>query len=214
MTLVLAENDEWLSFVNALCVMMAHQYRVDTLVLAPEREKPHRLSGEGISYFSDTSGCASAVNDVFKTLLERNNSYKDAQDRGDQPPEFDRKLVVVESFAMLQAMLDRSKLDEAEKMGEDDTLMNRLRLAIEKARKAYNVTFIIAESVNALNPFANDSWYRAHVNGNRGIWVGSGIGSQYRFTVHRRPQGASDELKEDFGFIVHNAVATMVKFLQ
>jgi hypothetical protein len=59
-----------------------------------------------------------------------------------------------------------------------------------------------------------ENWYKAHINGNNGVWVGSGINTQYRITVSKKPQDYSAELDSDFGFVVNNAAATLVKFLQ
>jgi S-DNA-T family DNA segregation ATPase FtsK/SpoIIIE len=104
--------------------------------------------------------------------------------------------------------------EAAEKAAEDDTPLNRLQLAMAKCDRAYNVHFVVAESLGSLTPLTVENWYKAHINGNSGIWVGSGIGSQYRLTVNKKPQDYSAELDSGFGFAVSGAAATLVKLLQ
>jgi hypothetical protein len=112
-------------------------------------------------------------------------------------------------------MLERYKpaVDE-KKEADDDTLLNRLQLAMEKCDNAYKVHFIVAESINSLTPFTVENWYKTHINGNNGLWVGSGINSQYRLTVNKKPPDFNADLDAEFGFIINNAVAKLVKYLQ
>ena len=85
---------------------------------------------------------------------------------------------------------------------------------MEKCSREYNVYFVVAESLNSLTPFTVENWYKAHINGNNGIWVGSGISTQYRLNVSKKPSDYAVELESDFGFVVNNAAASLVKLLQ
>ena len=78
----------------------------------------------------------------------------------------------------------------------------------------YRVNFLVAETLNALTPFTVDGWYKTHITGSSGIWVGSGISTQFRITVAKKPQSMADEVESDFGFVISNAAATLVKLLQ
>ena len=96
----------------------------------------------------------------------------------------------------------------------DDTPMNRIQLAMEKCDRAYRVSFLVAEDLQQLTPFTAEGWYKAQVSGSSGLWLGSGAGSQFRLTISRKPAGFSDALAADFGLVIRNSAATLVKFLQ
>jgi S-DNA-T family DNA segregation ATPase FtsK/SpoIIIE len=72
----------------------------------------------------------------------------------------------------------------------------------------------VAESLNLLTPFTVEGWYKAHISGSNGLWVGSGVSSQYRLTISKRPQDYAAELDPEFGFVINNASAVLVKLLQ
>jgi S-DNA-T family DNA segregation ATPase FtsK/SpoIIIE len=185
------------------------------MVLAPTGKTLIQSSAEKLQIFNDTESCVTAVRDIFNVVLNRNNEYKDALEAGGELPKYEHLFVIIQSIALLKTMLERYKPKEDEqKAATDDTLLNRLQLAMVKSAKEYNVHFIVAESINALNPFSIEDWYKTHINGNSGIWVGSGIQNQHRLTINKRPADASAEFEADFGFIVNNANATLVKLLQ
>ena len=78
----------------------------------------------------------------------------------------------------------------------------------------HNVQFIVAESFNSLTPFTVESWYKTHISGNSGIWVGGGISGQHRLTINKKPQDYHADIEQEFGFAITNATATLVKLVQ
>jgi len=119
---------------------------------------------------------------------------------------------VIQSMQQLKSLLAGAVTVGAE--AADDTPLNRLQIAMEKCDRAYKVTFLVAEDLQPLTPFTAEKWYKVHVTGNNGIWIGSGVGSQYRLNIGKKPQGYSDSLEAGFGFLIRNTSAELVKFLQ
>ena len=212
-SLVLASEREWVPFVDALSRMVPRRCGVRTMLLAPEGWEKDGSEPPELEVYSDLNGCVDAVHTIFQTVLTRNNSYKDALDKGEQPPTFEPLLVVVRSMAQLKAALARAKVAEERKTAADDTPLNRLFLAMEKCDSAYRVSFLVAEEINALAPFTAEGWYRRHINGNRGLWLGGGISSQFRLTVNKKPREDPAGSEADFGYVVRSAAARLVKFL-
>jgi S-DNA-T family DNA segregation ATPase FtsK/SpoIIIE len=213
--LVLSQNQEWQAFTDTLGALVASHCGVKTKVLAPTGKTSAQSSVDNLQVFNDTDTCVKAVHDIFGVVLSRNNEYKGKLDDGGALPQFEPLFVLIPSMSLLKTMLERYKpAEEAEKDADDDTPLNRLHLAMAKCRKEYNVCFVVAESLNSLTSLTVEDWYKTHINGNKGIWVGSGIGTQYRLTVNKKPQDYSEELDSNFGFVVSNAAATLVKFLQ
>ncbi|MDR1210350.1 MAG: type VII secretion protein EssC [Clostridiales bacterium] len=213
--LVLSVNQEWQDFTNALGALVASRCGVKTIVLAPTGKTLIQSSSENLQVFNDTNGCVNAVRDIFGIVLSRNNEYKDRLAEGGRIPRFEPLFVVIQSMSLLKTMLERyNPAEKVKKDAADDTPLNRLHLAMAKCDKAYNVHFVVAESLNSLTPLTVENWYKAHINGNDGIWVGGGINAQYRLTVSKKPRDYSAELESDFGFVVAGAAATLVKFLR
>jgi S-DNA-T family DNA segregation ATPase FtsK/SpoIIIE len=213
--LVLSVSQEWQEFIDMFASMMAGGYGIKTIIIAPAGKAKSKSNADKAMIFSSVEDCVGAVHDIFEIVLERNNEYKDKLASGGALPQFEHVMVIIQSMSLLKTMLERYKpTTNKKKEAGDDTMLNRLQLAMEKCDKEYNVHFVVAESLNQLTPFTVESWYKTHISGNNGIWVGSGINSQYRLTVSKKPQDISAELDSDFGFVIKSAVATLVKLLQ
>ena len=206
---VLAMNQEWKPFTDSLAQVAASGAGVKTYLLAPGGSKVPK-SGN-LTVCDDRAECLRAVQEIFRLVLERNNSYKDALADGTPLPEFTPVLVVIQSMQQLKSLLSGVAVG---KEAVDDTPMNRIQLAMEKCDRAYRVSFLVAEDLQQLTPFTAERWYKAQITGNSGIWLGSGAGSQFRLTISRKPAGFSDSLPGDFGLVIRNSAATLVKFLQ
>lgn len=213
-SLVLSVNQEWQEFTGVLGRCIASCCGIKTYLFAPAGKITDRPEAGNLQVFSDIDGCVKAVREVYGLVLSRNHEYKDRLSDGGALPEFEPVLVMIQSMSLLKTMLERYKVEEAEKEAVDDTPLNRLQLAMEKCSREYNISFIVAESLHLLTPFTVENWYKAHINGSSGIWVGNGISTQYRLNVSRKPGDYASELASDFGFVVHNAAATSVKLLQ
>ncbi|MBR5969774.1 MAG: type VII secretion protein EssC [Lachnospiraceae bacterium] len=210
-SMVFSEEQEWGQTVSALAEIIANRIHVHTVVLAAGEGQ--EVSDSAVEYHADINACANAVSEIFDTVLFRNNTYKDAIDAGEKAPEFEPMVVIIRSISQLHTMLGRYKNNNAQAAAEDDTVINRLFLAMEKCDRKYGVYFIVAESVNLITPFTAETWYKRHVSGNRGVWIGNGISNQFRLSISKKPQGFSENLGPDFGFVVRNAVAVLIKLL-
>lgn len=213
--LVLSVNQEWQGFTDALGSLLSNRFGARTIILAPAGKSIIKSNSEKLQVFNDIDSCVKAVSDIFGIVLTRNNEYKDKLASGEAAPQFEPVFMIIQSMSLLKTMLERYKPAEDEKKeAGDDTPLNRLQLAMEKCDKAYNVHFAVAESINSLKQFTAESWYKAHISGNNGIWVGSGINTQSLLTMRKKPQEYAAELESDFGFVINNGTATLVKFLQ
>ena len=210
--IMLSTNQEWQGFMNALGVLVAGHSGIRTMMLAPTGKKQARSA---VEIYSSIDECVTAVHDIFNLVLTRNNLYKDSLAEGGEIPQFEPVFVMIQSMSLLKTLLERYKSAADEKKeSDDDTPLNRLQLAMTKCDKIYQVYFFVAESANSLTPFTVESWYKSHVNGNNGIWIGNGVDSQFRLNISKKPPDYASDLGNDFGFVVSSTTATLVKFLQ
>ena len=213
--LVLSVNQEWQDFTDALASLISGNYGVKTMILAPAGKTRIKSDADRLQISTDIESCVGTVRNIYNIVLKRNNEYKEKLDQGQVLPHYEPVFVVIQSISLLKTMLERYKpTEDVIKEAEDDTPLNRLQLAMAKCAKEYNIYFIVAESLNSLTPFTVESWYKEHINGNNGIWVGNGISTQYRLTVSKKPQDYSADIEPDFGFVVGDAAATHIKLLQ
>ena len=90
---------------------------------------------------------------------------------------------------------------------------DKLCSAIASA-KEYNVNnYVIVDSSDKLKSFAYDEWYKNSIDDTQGIWLGNGISDQYVFKLMSTPRELREEIPENFGYIVKNGKATLVKFV-
>lgn len=54
---------------------------------------------------------------------------------------------------------------------------------MEKAELHYNIRFVLCESAKAMSEFVGTAWYKRHISGSEGIWVGDGIADQYTLKI-------------------------------
>lgn len=210
--IVLAQSQEWDSFVNGLAAMVCGPCGINTILLAPGGCADTLAGGGKLTVCTNRNSCVQAVCDIFSEVRHRNNTYKTELEEGRSAPTFEPLFVVIKSISQLKSLLEGYVSETPE--AADDTPMNRLQLAMEKCAAAYRVCFVVAENIQTIAPFTSGKWYKTQITGSSGIWIGNGISSQYRLTVNKKPQGFSGELDHHFGFLVKNATAALVKFLQ
>lgn len=212
-SLMLSANEDWQKLSNALARQIAEKCVIKTLVLSPAGKCSANKS-ERLQVNNDPQSCANAVNEIYAAVLSRNNDYKDKLIKGEDTPQFEPMFVVIQSVSTLKTVLEQFKIPKEEKIADDDTPFNRLQIAMWKCSNMLNIHFLVCETLSALNPFTAENWYKEHIKGNSGIWIGSGLNSQYRLIVKNKPQELNSELENGFGFLVKQATAVLVKFLQ
>jgi S-DNA-T family DNA segregation ATPase FtsK/SpoIIIE len=213
--LILSVNQEWQNFSGALGSLFAVNYGAKTILLSPAGKTQNRSNTKKLRIAGDIESCLEAVYDIFALVLARNNEYKDKLAAGEEAPYFEPVFVIIQSISLLKTMLEHRKSEnETKKETGDDTPIARLQVAMEKCAAEYKVYFIVAESLNPLTPFTVEGWYKTHINGTGGIWVGGGANTQYRLTINKKPANFPFELESDFGFAINNASATLIKLLQ
>jgi len=79
--------------------------------------------------------------------------------------------------------------------------------------KVKNVFFIIADNPQNIKTYAFDDWYKMSTDTANGIWIGSGIVDQILFKISRFTRDDSEEIKNNFGYVITNARLSKCKML-
>ena len=133
-------------------------------------------------------------------MVYRNNTYKEALERGEEAPVFQRKVIVINSLTALKNALSREAND-------------RLDLILEKGEAKYSVTFILAEPVKNLTSISFEKWYKKHITENDGIWIGNGITEQYQLKALKNTKEMYEEITQEFGFAMEKGKPIKIKVL-
>lgn len=196
-SVVLSENMEELSATaQGICEQLARLEGVVTVLdgiglLDEDRDM-------GYDYVKTNFAGRLAI--LFKEMVRRNNTYKTAVAGGQEPEPYAPEYYVITG---LQTILD----------GLSDEGRDELNTLLGKAEIPYHIRFILCDSAKAVSGFTAAPWYKRHVSGMDGIWVGDGIANQYTLKVSKLTRGLYSELPPHFGYLVRHGKPTLVKLI-
>lgn len=155
----------------------------------------------------DTSVCSlingnyeTAVRGLFDDMVERNNTYKDAQMDVSVLQNYDEKVYVIVG---IRKLIDQLTADGREK----------LCTLIEKAESIYKIHFVIVDSLAQFNTYNYEPWFKRHVTGTDGLWIGDGIADQYLLKVSKVTSDLYEEIGNEYGYSIIRNRPTLVKLL-
>ncbi len=140
------------------------------------------------------------VQNIFAEMVERNNTYKDANMDSASLAEFERKIIVISGYKKFFAQLTA---DSKEKMN----------VLLEKAEASYKLHFIIIESVSEYSTFNYESWFKRHISGADGLWIGDGVADQYMLKISKVTNDLYDEIGDEYGFSINKNRPVLLKLL-
>ncbi len=216
-TLALAENREWANFTSQLAAMIAEKEMIKTVVLSPNGG--NNSESETLRFCSDTESCARVVYGIFKTICARNNEYKTLIRSGQQPKTYEPLFVVIHSMSGLKGILrgvemsgDPTVIEDINNLGG---LYEAFQTVMTKCVAEYNIHFLVCENVSVWDSLNKERGYQSLINLKDFIWVGNGLGlhSTLTETLSDVPEATKDIIGSEFGFVVKDSMAELVKFL-
>lgn len=140
------------------------------------------------------------VDTLFADMVERNNTYKKAKMDMKSLEPFEEKVYV---------------LVGVKKLFEQVTTENKTRLAtlIEKAEAIYKLHFVMVESISQFGSYSYEAWYKKHISGGEGLWIGDGIADQYTFKLSKLTSDLYEDIGEEYGYVLLRNKPTLVKLL-
>ncbi len=143
---------------------------------------------------------AGRIEALFKEMVRRNNTYKQAVAKQQTVEEYEPEYYLIIGLRTILANLSDQGRDE-------------LHTLLEKAELHYNIRFILCEDVKAISEFTSTAWYRRHLSGSDGIWVGDGIADQYCLKVGKLTNSLYSEVPPHFGYTVKRGRPTLAKLI-
>ncbi|MFB9277193.1 type VII secretion protein EssC [Cohnella cellulosilytica] len=197
--LVLSQSNDKADFMQGLAEVLAAQATTKVLVLDPSE---HFIRQENREYELETTSprLEERVNELFQMLVSRNNSYKDAKERGEALPSFEAVTCLIHSLSGLMS-------------GISEDAKDKLRVLLEKGETAYQVSFVISDTVSNLSSMSYENWFKAKVSLSDGIWLGNGIADQYQLKLAKLTNDLYQDIGDGFGYRILKGKTTLIKLL-
>lgn len=155
----------------------------------------------------DTSACAlisgdyeTIVRGIFADMVERNNTYKDAKMDVSVLDGYEEKVYVISG---IKKLVEQLSADGREK----------LFTLIEKAESIYKIHFVMVDSLTQFNNYNYEPWFKRHVTGTDGLWVGDGVADQYLLKVSKVTTDLYEEIGNEYGHLITKNRPLLVKLL-
>ena len=197
--MVLSTATEAIGFTTDLAVLIGKYMQYPGVIFDPTHSVDQDTGS--LECLATSADCEAGIAKLFETVLYRNNTYKDALDKGIECEPFDDMLVIINSITQLK-----------ESLGDEGN--QKLSLILERGSLNYHIVIIIAEQVKTLTTVSYEKWYKANVSIADGIWVGGGITDQYQMKPSKLTAEMHDDLTAEFGFSLIKGQGLKVKLLK
>ncbi len=197
--LILSSGNDHRGFTYSIVKLLANQCSADVTVFDALQSYKEE-DNNGITYYSQADQFEKAVDSLFRLTVHRNNTAKEAAEKGGGMEPFDQKVIIINSVSELKNQLS-------------DKAKEELQLVLEKGDVKYNLLFFIAETVKNLTSFTFEKWYKKHITQKDGIWVGAGVADQYQLKTVKTTKEMNEDITADFGFAIENGKPVKIKLV-
>lgn len=138
------------------------------------------------------------VGGLFADMVKRNNTYKDAGMDPAVLADQEERIYVIYG---IRNLFERLSADGKEK----------LQLLIEKAESVYKLRFILIDSLAELNAYTYAAWFKRHLAGADGLWIGDGVADQYLMKIGKLSNELYQQIGPDYGYLIVKGRPVLVK---
>ena len=96
-------------------------------------------------------------------------------------------------------------------INSDENYIKVLEIILDKINKIDKINVVFVDNIKVLEKYSREKW--CNVNFDNGLWIGSGIDSQYLINTNKITSEMREEISSNFGFIIKNKKAIKIKLL-
>lgn len=192
---IVQELVEGTSFVEEFSGILGHI--VNTYVVDAEKLLD-KTKLKGISIIEQDF--ETFVINLFAEMVTRNNVFKESKMDIESLQEYDERVYVLMGWERFYNQLSE---DAKEKMG----------LLIEKAETFYKIHFVLVDNQGVQSALKYEAWYKRHVTGKDGIWMGDSIADQYILKINKITSDLYEEIDPEYGYLLTRGRPTLIKTL-
>lgn len=196
--MIMSAGSDYREFLADLAVLIGTQVKKSGTVF--DMPKTIQEDTGTLKIITTAKECEAEVAKLFDLVLYRNNTFKDAMEKGIKCEEFEDILVIINSLTLLKGALN----DEANE---------KLSLILEKGSSDYRLTIIIGEQSKAISSMSFEKWYKNKVLASDGIWVGNGITEQYQMKANKTTSEMHEDITAEFGYSLIKGKSIKIKLL-
>lgn len=137
---------------------------------------------------------------LFGEMVKRNNSFKDAGMDATVLEEFAEELYVIVGFNRFM-----------ERLSEDGR--DKMKVLLERGEATYKLRFILVDTASHFSNYSYENWYKRHISGADGLWIGDGVTDQYLLKVNKLSSDLYQEMGAEYGYVFRRGRMTQVKLL-
>ena len=157
----------------------------------------------------EISDKATTKNECIELLKElelenrtRHNTIKNCEEEGNEIPNYDNIMIIINSLSSLKKTVDGDDLGE-----------QCLQVLLDKGQEKYNINFIIIDDNKKIDTYKYDNWFKEKFNNSNAIWLGSSIDDYYLNLIMRTPPIIAD-YEEEYGYVITNGRIARIKLIQ
>lgn len=90
---------------------------------------------------------------------------------------------------------------------------DKLNVLLENLDKKYLITMVFFDSQSNMTAFEIKSWYKKHISGIDGMWIGDGFTSQHSFKISKISPVVSSEIGYKFGYVLNHGRTSLIRVL-
>ncbi|MCM1499968.1 MAG: hypothetical protein NC124_16010, partial [Clostridium sp.] len=140
------------------------------------------------------------VRELFADMVARNNDYVDSGMNVAVLDRYEEKILVVMGVKRL--------LDQLTEDGRD-----KFAVLTENARAIYGIHMILLESAQEYSHYTYESWYKRHVSGTEGLWIGDGIADQAVLKLSKYTPELYEEIGCQYGYLIRGSRRMLIKLV-
>lgn len=197
-SMVMSAGLEYQEFVSDMTALIGAATEVNAIAF--DMPKVIGSVSGSVDVYTTAKECEDQIARLFELVLYRNNTYKEALERGDEVENFEHLFVIINSLSMLKAALS-------------DQGKEKLALILEKGTIEYNVNIVIGEQVKNISSVSFEKWYKANVSPSDGLWIGNGITEQYQMKANKTTSEMHEDITPEFGYSLIKGKCVKLKLL-
>ena len=137
---------------------------------------------------------------MFNEMVLRNNQYKDANMDSSVLEQYDERCYVIFGVKRLFEQLS-------------DDGRDKLATLLDKADPIYKIHFVLCDSASQMKKYEYDPWYKQHILGADGVWIGEGVADQFAFKINKITSEMYEEVGAHFGYYIYRNRPILAKLL-
>ncbi|MBE6920036.1 MAG: type VII secretion protein EssC [Ruminococcaceae bacterium] len=155
---------------------------------------------DGCESYKTKQKVADVVLEMFNEMVLRNNQYKDANMDSSVLEQYDERCYVIFGVKRLFEQLN-------------DDGRDKLATLLDKADPIYKIHFVLCDSASQMKKHEYDPWYKQHILGADGVWIGEGIADQFAFKINKITSEMYEEVGAHFGYYIYRNRPVLAKLL-